>query len=211
MDQSRPGKALWLAAALARRPGDLAKYLRLGPAHMGSTLDLGLPWISFAAIEFLEQRLTGTQTVYEYGGGGSTVFFARRAARVVTIENDEAWVTALRAHLDSQGITNVQVIPVPGRFDDPASFGESAFARALPEDPADVILIDSWDGVPPYGFRPTLFPRAEQRVRPGGMVIVDDSWRYQQLRARSRAKQVVTRWGVGPARRTATMTDFYLY
>jgi len=211
MNQSRPGKAFWLAAALARRPRDLPQYLRLGPAHMGSTLDLGLPWFSFAAIEFLEQRLTGSETVYEYGGGGSTVFFARRAARVVTVENDEEWVAALRAHLASTGLHNVEVVAAVGSFDDPAGFGGSAFARALPEEPADVILIDSWDGLPPYPFRPELFPRAEERVRPGGLIVVDDSWRYQQLRTRSHAKQIVTRWGVGPARRTATMTDFYLY
>ena len=36
------------------------------------------PWISFGAILFLEKILKKDMQVYEYGSGGSTLFFAQR-------------------------------------------------------------------------------------------------------------------------------------
>jgi predicted O-methyltransferase YrrM len=170
-----------------------------------------LPWFSYSAIRFLEGRLCGTETVYEYGGGGSTLFFARRVARVVTVENDAAWTSKLQTALDDRSLTNVELIRADGDFDNPASFGRSKFANALPTAPADVVVIDSYDFPPPHLLRPLLFPKAEAVVKPGGMIILDDAWRYRALRTTSRAAEVRTLAGVGPARKTVTSTDFYLY
>lgn len=34
-----------------------------------------LPWISFPVIDFLKENLTSDSKVFEFGGGGSTLFF----------------------------------------------------------------------------------------------------------------------------------------
>ena len=49
------------------------------------------PWITFPAIEFLERTLTRDMRVFEYGAGGSTLFFATRVKEVVSIEHEGAW------------------------------------------------------------------------------------------------------------------------
>ena len=40
-------------------------------------LESGKPWITFAAIEFLEKTLSNNDRVFEYGTGGSTIFFEK--------------------------------------------------------------------------------------------------------------------------------------
>jgi hypothetical protein len=48
-------------------------------------------------------------------------------------------------------------------------------------------------------------------VKPGGIIAVDDSWRYVQLRHSSNAKRVEVFESVGPARLGITSTDIFFY
>jgi hypothetical protein len=201
-----------LASVLAKEPRYLVRYVKEGIlAPTDACLHRGLPWFSFSAIEFLEQRMHSGMTVYEYGGGGSTIFFAERAARIVTVESDERWVEPIEAQLRRRHLANVELVLATADFDDQETFAQSPFALALPDEPADVVVIDSFDYYNGHPLRPKLFPMAEGKVKPGGMLVVDDSWRYPQLRNSHHAKSVVTKTGVGPARRTTTSTDFFLY
>lgn len=54
-----------------------------------------LPWITFNAIEFIEKRLSSESKVFEFGGGGSTLFFLKHNATVFTVEHDEGWFKKL--------------------------------------------------------------------------------------------------------------------
>ena len=48
----------------------------------------GTPWVTYAAINFLSRSLTEQMRVFEWGVGGSTIFFAQRAAELVSVEHD---------------------------------------------------------------------------------------------------------------------------
>ena len=205
------GKAAHVGLALARRPRDIQPYVRLSLRDERTATDMGMPWFSFGAINYLARRLTGKETVYEYGGGGSTLWLASRVNHVVTIENDLEWHAKLHTALAERGATNVELVHADADFNDPATFGSSSFAQALPTEPADVIIVDSYDFPEPHSLRPILFKVAEDRICPGGIIVVDDSWRYPQLRTRSQARKVHTERGVGPSRRSVTSTDFFLY
>jgi hypothetical protein len=76
--------------------------------------------------------------------------------------------------------------------------------------PPDLIAIDSLDHVT-HRARPVLFRRAEESVRPGGLVLVDDPWRYQQLHGQTRAREIRTFRGVGPGSRGPQWTDVFFY
>ena len=52
---------------------------------------------------------------------------------------------------------------------------------------------------------------AEECVAPGGIIVVDDSWRYRQLRDSARAGEVQIFESVGPGRFGVTSTDVFLY
>src|SRR5437870_895308 len=49
------------------------------------------PWYTYPAIEYLKQIDFRRKAIFEYGCGHSTLFWATRAARVVSIEHNPAW------------------------------------------------------------------------------------------------------------------------
>jgi hypothetical protein len=67
-------------------------------------LQAGIPWVTFPALDRLRHALPRAARVLEWGSGGSTLFFARRAASLVSIEHDGSWherVVAAMAELQS--------------------------------------------------------------------------------------------------------------
>ena len=50
-----------------------------------------LPWVSYPAIHLLNERLRPDQTVFEYGAGYSTLYFAARCGAVTAVEHDREW------------------------------------------------------------------------------------------------------------------------
>ncbi len=50
-----------------------------------------IPWFSYPFIDFLTPRLSKELTVFEFGSGNSTVFFAKRAKKVTSIEHNKEW------------------------------------------------------------------------------------------------------------------------
>lgn len=200
-----------LVRALAMRPGDVPKYIRDSILSKKTATERGLPWFSYGAIDYLEGNLTGGEVVYEFGSGGSTLWFADRVRRVVSIENDEQWLSRVCKALNAKAARNSELVYAEADFTNPETFAESDFANALPVGGADIIVVDSYDYQPPHPLRPILFRKAEERINPGGIIIVDDSWRYPTLRETTRAKTVHTVSGVGPARHATTSTDFFQY
>ena len=74
--------------------------------------------------------------------------------------------------------------------------------------PGDVVVDggEEWTQV-----RPICFQKAEARVKPGGIIVVDDSWRYPSLRERNHARQFRVFKSVGPCRPGVTSTDVFFY
>lgn len=51
--------------------------------------------MTFQSIEFLEKYLKHGSNVFEYGGGGSTLYCLDKSAHVVTVEHDLVWFSLL--------------------------------------------------------------------------------------------------------------------
>ncbi len=51
-----------------------------------------VPWFTYAAIDFLEKNISPDLSLFEYGGGQSTLFWARRLREVVAIDHDPSFV-----------------------------------------------------------------------------------------------------------------------
>lgn len=50
-----------------------------------------IPWLTYPAIAFLEGRLRKEMSLFEFGSGNSTLWWAGRVRRVVSCEHDPAW------------------------------------------------------------------------------------------------------------------------
>lgn len=203
MNHTIADKVCRLGAALASKPTDIPRWLRTSrPAPLRS----GLPWLAWGAIDVLETFLTSHHSVFEYGTGGSTLFFARRTARVTSVEDDPRWYDTMHTQLLREQIRNVTVHLAESVS---SPYAGTDYVRALDE-PHDVILIDGHEhrlGVD----RMTCFRRAEQYVTPGGLIILDGAWRFNLDRHHTRARQASSHEGIGPGRKWLTRTDLYFY
>lgn len=172
-------------------------------------LDLELPWFSYAAIDFLESFLEPHMAVCEYGSGGSTVFFARRVKSVFSIEDNAEWFKLVSQRLKEKELSNVSMQLHPFDFKNPVGFEHSSYLHAIPDQRFDVIVVDGseeWTRI-----RPICFAKAEARVKTGGIIIVDDSWRYPDIREKNQAREHKIFQSVGPCRPGVTSTDVFVY
>jgi predicted O-methyltransferase YrrM len=153
-------------------------------------VDDGVPWMTFPAIRFLERFLRLPMRVFEYGSGGSTLFFAQRAASVHSIEHNPDWCRRVAACLRRHDLNNAvlelrEPTPAPEASEtDPQEWG--TYVSSAPEFNGysfrhyvesldryadgyfDVILIDG-------RARPACIRHAMPKVRAGGYLILDNS------------------------------------
>jgi predicted O-methyltransferase YrrM len=196
-------------ADLATHPRYIPSYVSCGPFSGRSPLPLGLPWFSLSAIHFLDSFVAKPMSVFEYGSGGSTVYFARRATSIVSTEDNRNWLERVQTELSSLGLNNVELQYRAFDFHCCERFAESAYLHSIPDGAFDIIVIDGTEENVPV--RPACFYHAESRIKPGGIIIVDDSWRYPELRAVNRAKSWREFRSIGPCRPGVTSTDIYFY
>lgn len=120
-----------------------------------------IPWMSYPAIAYLMQIDFSTKKVFEYGGGASTLFWARRAAKVVTVENDQSWFEACQETL----APNVEMHLLQGED----------YVRCVANGaPHDVIVIDG-------RWRYDCAMYCGEFLADGGFIILDNSERHPQI------------------------------
>jgi predicted O-methyltransferase YrrM len=143
-----------------------------------------LPWVTLEAARILSRRVRGSSRVFEYGAGGSTAFFGRRAAKVVSVEHDPGWFALVERAVAE--LPAVEVILAEPRL--PRQVTEEDVSSTSPEFKGQTFIdyVTVVDRYPAHSFdvlfvdgraRPSCFFRAEPKVRVGGLVILDDSER----------------------------------
>lgn len=60
-----------------------------------------VPWLGYRAITHIDSIIDNHSAVLGYGSGMSTLWFARRAARVLSIGTDERWYSTIRRRLEA--------------------------------------------------------------------------------------------------------------
>jgi predicted O-methyltransferase YrrM len=154
-------------------------------------------------------------SVFEYGAGGSTLFFASKVGSVTCTEDNVVWLRKVEERLKQDAIPNVVLQHRQFESQDPHSFEDSAYLNSIPEKEFDVIVVDGTEecfGQPDaVKVRPVCFRHAEKYVRPGGIIVVDDSWYYSELRCENHAKEYRVFESTGPCRLGVTSTDIFFY
>jgi protein-L-isoaspartate O-methyltransferase len=67
------------------------------------------PWLVPEAIRKLESIDMSAMNVLEFGAGGSTLFFARRAKSVISFETSEEWYKKIMDEIVAKNINNVHI------------------------------------------------------------------------------------------------------
>jgi predicted O-methyltransferase YrrM len=124
------------------------------------------PWIVPAAIGFLRRRIRSSWSVLELGAGRSTPWFARRAGRVISLEDNEFWHDWVVERLALDGLANVDL-----RLRPVEAFADEI--ETLPDRAFDLVVMDFLES--PDVTRTDVLKSAMERVRPGGYLLLDDS------------------------------------
>lgn len=204
-----PQKIGRVISNLVSHPQYISRHLSHNLVKGRTPLDLEIPWFSYAAIDFLDTFVKPEMKVFEYGSGGSTIFFSQRAASVYSVEDNAEWYQRVTTRLKEKGVQNAELKLCPFDFKNPAGFENSEYLKALPDQKFDIIVIDGseeWKQV-----RPICFKKAEKHVNPGGIIVVDDSWRYDTIRQGHNAKRMEIYQSVGPCRPGVTSSDIFFY
>ena len=175
-------------------------------------LDVKLPWWSFLAIDFIKTK-SDWGDGFEYGSGGSTIFLSDFCRSVVAVEDHLGWHEKVKTTLSDLSIENVEALHRRIDLSSKEAFCSSAYMLSLCSE-KDLIIIDGQDEWHPdqeNSAREWCFYHAEKYIRPGGCIVVDDSWRYLRLRESHSAKYFKVFESVGPCRKGVTSTDFYFY
>jgi len=149
-----------------------------------------VPWITFEAMEWLENFISQNKnmSVFEYGSGGSTLYFKRRAETLISVEHNPEWFQIVSRNmpknespseyilLEAEPITNGN-----SNFADPRSFSSSEYPNmnfysyvnsinAFQDKSFDLVFIDG-------RARSSCMLNARSKVKPGGYIMLDNSER----------------------------------
>jgi hypothetical protein len=119
-----------------------------------------LAWLSYRAVAHLEQLMRPDWRVLEFGSGMSSLFFARHAGSLVSIETNREWYERMRGLFASYHLTSVDY-----RLQELDGY---TVLPDLADASFDLVIVD---GV----ARDREARAAIQKVKPGGYIFYDNS------------------------------------
>lgn len=138
------------------------------------------PWLSRQAVQFLAQWLSSGDQAIEWGSGRSTVWLARRVGHLVSMEHDPEWFGNVSVTLRRQNLTNVDyhLTELTGETTKDAENYSLRVLEDIADGSIDFVLVD---GI----FRDRCAMTILDKLRPGGLLVVDDAHRYLPSNSRS--------------------------
>ena len=123
-----------------------------------------LPLLTYPSIDWLESVLRPEDQVFEYGMGGSTLWFAERVAHVTSVDHTPGWVKRFQLP------RNVAVTVVEFRGNMLYADQDSPYVNAISKSGRmfDVILVDGM-------ARLSCVEAAHRTLKPSGLIIFDNS------------------------------------
>ena len=124
-----------------------------------------IPWYTYPAIEFIEDKLSQDLVVFEYGAGNSTLWLAERVKSVVSVESDSNWFNTIRSQMPD----NVEI----NLIQDPENYAKKI--EEYPNNYFDLIIVDGIN-------RNQCAEKAISRLKNTGFIIFDntDNWEHNQ-------------------------------
>lgn len=145
-----------------------------------------IPWLTYPFIDFLTPRLNKRLTLFEFGSGNSTLFFADKVKVTISIEHNKEWYQIVNKLKPE----NVKLILTE-------SDSENHYLKYLnnPEESADIILVDGL-------YRNECTIQAVKNLSESGVVILDDSEREEYKPGKDfilgKGFKSLEFWGIAP-------------
>jgi len=126
-----------------------------------------IPWYTYPSIDFLKVRDFKKRNILEFGGGQSTLWWAKRAEKVITLEGDQDWYF----YLKNKCPKNVELHHVIQQSRHESVKSVNRVLNSNKYTSFDVIIIDGL-------YRENMIPISMQLLSIDGIIICDDSENY---------------------------------
>ncbi|ASU33062.1 class I SAM-dependent methyltransferase [Mucilaginibacter xinganensis] len=120
-----------------------------------------IPWVTYSFIDFIKTHLKSQHSVFEFGSGNSTFFYAKYAGLVVSVEHDKEWFDKIV----STKPNNAEMI-----FCELVRDGDYCRMPVKLEEKFDIIIVDGRDRV-------NCCKQAINALSENGVIVLDDSER----------------------------------
>ncbi len=120
-----------------------------------------IPWVTYSFIDFIKNRIKKQHTIFEFGSGNSTFFYAKSAGIVVSVEHDKEWFDKIvKDKPENSEMIYCELI----------RGGDYCHMPVKLEEKFDVIIVDGRDRV-------NCCKQAVDALTNEGVVVLDDSER----------------------------------
>lgn len=128
------------------------------PKYKPGKTDEIIPWMTYPFLDYIRNLDLSQKTIFEYGSGYSTVFWAKNAKSVSSVENVPEWAEKTRDLLPANATLLMR--------DD-----KEKFIAAINETDKkyDIIILDG------YGFRYECALASIDQLSDNGMIVLDDT------------------------------------
>ena len=118
------------------------------------------PWLTRQMVDFLALWLRSSDIAVEWGSGASTRWFAVRVGRLTSIEESGEWYEKVSPQLADLDVDYRHVVA--------EADGYVAVIDTFPDESIDLCLVDG-------ARRDECALRAVPKIRPGGLLLVDNA------------------------------------
>lgn len=169
------------------------KFKHWTPGYIGARLNQmiyeklhpDLPWLTRDAIDRLASLIRKEHVGLEFGSGRSTAWFADRCRFLTSVEHNRVWYQKVSGQLRQQHLNNVEYLLLEEDADAGDETTSSDYVKVIcrfPEQSLDFVLVD---GI----YRANCACESVTRVRPGGILILDNANWYVPCQTRSPASR----------------------
>jgi len=160
-----------------------------------------IPWFTYPAIDYLKSIDLSRKNVFEFGSGNSTIFWAKRCKKVISVEHDKKWYEKTLSKLKElrQNQKRAELIFAPSKKNYLESIKKYKYRF-------DIIVIDG------LYREECIKEEILKKLRPNGWIILDNSEHYPKM-AKKLGKEGFTKidfTGFGPINPYAWSTSIFL-
>jgi hypothetical protein len=125
-----------------------------------------IPWLTYAAVHWLDRVMRPHHRAFEFGSGSSTIWLARRARSIVSVEHHATWARIVRERLP--GNATLHVAAAWGDENEAPQGDPYTGVLADVDGEFDLFLVDGM-------ARNACVRLAVDRLADSGLILLDDA------------------------------------
>lgn len=174
-----------------------------------------IPWIVFRAKDWLDKNIRSDMRVFEWGSGGSTLYFSKRVKEIVSIEHNKIWHEEVSNTIFKLGVKNCEYFLIEPKYSlfskllpySVVAYNSRSFSEyfnfsfrnyvkkidKFPDNYFDIVFVDG-------RARLACIIHAIRKIKKGGFLILDNSERelYESAMNKLKKYKRIDFFGHGP-------------